>query len=62
MSKLSYARRDHDPMGKPRHYSEQEFEALVSSALVNPTAPMPSFQNLPPKKFTAVVYFLSQLR
>jgi len=49
-------------MGKPRHYSEQEFEALVSSALVNPTAPMPSFQNLPPKKFTAVVYFLSQLR
>jgi len=29
---------------------------------VNPTAPMPSFKNLPPKKFNAIVYFLAQLR
>lgn len=30
---MSYARRDHEVMREPRHYSEQEFEALVSSAL-----------------------------
>jgi predicted Zn-dependent protease with MMP-like domain len=30
---VSYARLDHEAMSKPRHYSEQEFEALVSSAL-----------------------------
>jgi hypothetical protein len=29
---------------------------------VNPTAPMPSFKNLPPTKFKAVVNFLSQLK
>jgi hypothetical protein len=29
---------------------------------VNPTAPMPSFKNLPPQKFNAVVAFLSQLK
>jgi predicted Zn-dependent protease with MMP-like domain len=32
-STVSYARRDHEAMGKSRHYSEQEFEALVGSAL-----------------------------
>ena len=34
----------------------------IARTLVNPTAPMPSFKNLPPKKFDAVVYFLSQLK
>jgi menaquinol-cytochrome c reductase cytochrome b/c subunit len=34
----------------------------IARTLVNPTAPMPSFKNLPPKKFTAIVYFLSQLK
>jgi len=34
----------------------------IARTLVNPTAPMPSFKNLPPKKFTAAVYFLSQLK
>jgi hypothetical protein len=29
---------------------------------VNPTAPMPSFKNLPPKEFESVVNFLSQLK
>jgi hypothetical protein len=29
---------------------------------VNPTAPMPSFKNLPPQKFKAVVEFLAQLK
>jgi predicted Zn-dependent protease with MMP-like domain len=30
---VSYARRGHEAMSERRHYSEQEFEALVSSAL-----------------------------
>jgi ubiquinol-cytochrome c reductase cytochrome b subunit/menaquinol-cytochrome c reductase cytochrome b/c subunit len=34
----------------------------IARTLVNPTAPMPSFKNLPPQKFNAVVAFLSQLR
>jgi quinol---cytochrome c reductase cytochrome c subunit, bacillus type len=34
----------------------------IARTLVNPTAPMPSFRNLPPKKFTAVVHFLEQLK
>ena len=34
----------------------------IARTLVNPTAPMPSFNKLPPQKFTAVVSFLSQLK
>jgi menaquinol-cytochrome c reductase cytochrome b/c subunit len=34
----------------------------IARTLVNPTAPMPSFANLPPKKFAAVVSFLSELK
>ena len=34
----------------------------IARTLVNPTAPMPSFKNLPPQKFKAVVAFLSQLK
>jgi ubiquinol-cytochrome c reductase cytochrome b subunit/menaquinol-cytochrome c reductase cytochrome b/c subunit len=34
----------------------------IARTLVNPTAPMPSFKNLPPKKFQAVVAFLSDLK
>ena len=34
----------------------------IARTLVNPTAPMPSFKNLPPQKFTAIVNFLSQLK
>jgi ubiquinol-cytochrome c reductase cytochrome b subunit/menaquinol-cytochrome c reductase cytochrome b/c subunit len=34
----------------------------IARTLVNPTAPMPSFKNLPPKKFEATVNFLSQLK
>src|ERR1700722_19111553 len=30
----------------------------IARTLVNPTAPMPSFKNLPPKKFNAIVNFL----
>jgi menaquinol-cytochrome c reductase cytochrome b/c subunit len=34
----------------------------IARTLVNPTAPMPSFKNLPPQKFTAIVNFLAQLK
>ena len=34
----------------------------IARTLENPTAPMPSFKNLPPRKFNALVDFLSQLR
>ena len=34
----------------------------IARTLVNPTAPMPSFRNLPPQKFNAAIFFLSQLK
>ncbi|HEV3228978.1 MAG TPA: c-type cytochrome [Solirubrobacteraceae bacterium] len=34
----------------------------IARTLVNPTAPMPSFKNLPPQKFNAVVDFLAHLK
>jgi menaquinol-cytochrome c reductase cytochrome b/c subunit len=34
----------------------------IARTLVDPTAPMPSFKNLPPNKFKAAVAFLSQLK
>jgi len=34
----------------------------IARTLQNPTAPMPSFRNLPPQKFNALVDFLSQLK
>jgi menaquinol-cytochrome c reductase cytochrome b/c subunit len=34
----------------------------IARTLVNPTAPMPSFKDLPPQKFNAAVEFLSQLK
>jgi menaquinol-cytochrome c reductase cytochrome b/c subunit len=34
----------------------------IARTLVNPTAPMPSFKNLPAKKFDAIVNFLSAMR
>jgi menaquinol-cytochrome c reductase cytochrome b/c subunit len=34
----------------------------IARTLVNPTAPMPSFKNLPPQKFNSLVNFLSQLK
>ena len=35
---------------------------IIARTLVNPTAPMPSFKNLPANKFKAAVEFLSQLK
>jgi len=34
----------------------------IARTLVNPTAPMPSFANLPPQKFNALVDFLAHLK
>ena len=34
----------------------------IEQTLINPTSPMPSFRNLPPEKFDALVAFLSQLK
>jgi ubiquinol-cytochrome c reductase cytochrome b subunit/menaquinol-cytochrome c reductase cytochrome b/c subunit len=34
----------------------------LAQTLINPTAPMPSFKDLPPEKFDALVAFLSQLK
>ena len=34
----------------------------IARTLINPTAPMPSFKDLPPQKFNALVTFLSQLK
>jgi menaquinol-cytochrome c reductase cytochrome b/c subunit len=34
----------------------------IARTLVNPTAPMPSFKNLPAKKFNAIIDFLSTLK
>jgi menaquinol-cytochrome c reductase cytochrome b/c subunit len=38
------------------------YPAAIERTLDNPTAPMPSFKNLPPEKKTALVAFLSQLK
>lgn len=36
--------------------------AGIAKTIVNPTAPMPSFKNMPAKKFEAIVFFLSHLK
>jgi ubiquinol-cytochrome c reductase cytochrome b subunit/menaquinol-cytochrome c reductase cytochrome b/c subunit len=44
------------------HIGSRINRQAIARTLVNPTAPMPSFRNLPPQKFNAVVEFLSQLK
>ena len=44
------------------HIASRLPRQAIARTLVNPTAPMPSFRNLPPQKFTAIVNFLSQLK
>jgi quinol---cytochrome c reductase cytochrome c subunit, bacillus type len=44
------------------HIGSRVKQQGIARTLVNPTAPMPSFKNLPPQKFNAVVAFLSQLK
>ncbi len=42
------------------HIADRLPSQAIARTLVNPTAPMPSFANLPNNKFSAVVFFLSQ--
>jgi ubiquinol-cytochrome c reductase cytochrome b subunit/menaquinol-cytochrome c reductase cytochrome b/c subunit len=42
------------------HTGSKLYSQGIARTLVNPTAPMPSFKNLPPEKFKDVVTFLSQ--
>ena len=44
------------------HIASRLPRQAIARTLVNPTAPMPSFKNLPPKQFAAVVDFLSHLK
>jgi menaquinol-cytochrome c reductase cytochrome b/c subunit len=44
------------------HVASRIPRQAVARTLVNPTAPMPSFKNLPAKKFAAIVEFLSQMK
>ena len=44
------------------HIGSRLPRAAIARTLVNPTAPMPSFKNLPASKFDAITYTLSQLR
>jgi ubiquinol-cytochrome c reductase cytochrome b subunit/menaquinol-cytochrome c reductase cytochrome b/c subunit len=44
------------------HVGSRLAQLEIARTLVNPTAPMPSFKNLPPKKFQAVVTFLEDLK
>jgi ubiquinol-cytochrome c reductase cytochrome b subunit/menaquinol-cytochrome c reductase cytochrome b/c subunit len=44
------------------HIASRIPRQAIARTLVNPTAPMPSFKNLPAKKFEAIVNFLSQLK
>jgi menaquinol-cytochrome c reductase cytochrome b/c subunit len=44
------------------HIGSLDLPGAIASTLRNPTAPMPSFRNLPPKKFASLVGFLSLLQ
>jgi menaquinol-cytochrome c reductase cytochrome b/c subunit len=44
------------------HIAARVYRQAIARTLVNPTAPMPSYKNLPPKKFDAIVNFLAQLK
>src|SRR5581483_11279284 len=44
------------------HIGSVVLPGAIASTLRNPTAPMPSFKNLPPNKFNALVGFLSLLQ
>ena len=44
------------------HIASRLYAQGIARTLVNPTAPMPSFKELPPEKFKNIVTFLSQLK
>jgi menaquinol-cytochrome c reductase cytochrome b/c subunit len=52
-----------DGPGPPlTHIASRLPRQAIARTLVNPTAPMPSFKNLPPQKFNALVNFLANTR
>jgi ubiquinol-cytochrome c reductase cytochrome b subunit/menaquinol-cytochrome c reductase cytochrome b/c subunit len=52
-----------DGPGPPlTHIASRLPRQAIARTLVNPTAPMPSFKNLPPQKFNALVTFLANTR
>ncbi len=61
---LSQDRRQRQRRPRPAAHAHRLATARqgIARTLVNPTAPMPSFKNLPPQKFKAAVEFLSQLK
>jgi menaquinol-cytochrome c reductase cytochrome b/c subunit len=44
------------------HIGRERPRQALARSLINPTAPMPSFRELPPEKFNALVDFLAALR
>jgi ubiquinol-cytochrome c reductase cytochrome b subunit/menaquinol-cytochrome c reductase cytochrome b/c subunit len=44
------------------HIGSKRSAAAIERAIINPTAPMPSFRNLPKPKLRALVTFLALLR
>ncbi len=53
---------NHGPGPGLTHIGSKVSRHGIEHALIDPTAPMPSFKNLPAAKFKAVVEFLSELR
>jgi hypothetical protein len=53
---------NHGPGPALTHIGAKLSKRGIEHALIDPSAPMPSFMNLPPAKFKAVVEFLSELR
>src|SRR5204862_7333194 len=52
-----------DGPGPPlEHIARRLPRQAIARTLINPTAPMPSFKNLPPEKFRVLVAFLGSLR
>lgn len=52
---------NHGPGPDLTHIASRLPGAAIARTLINPTAPMPSFRNLPKEKFEALVEFLSLL-
>ena len=57
---------EHNGNGGPgpelTHIGDDLAKQAIARTLENPTAPMPSYRNLPPEKFEALVEFLYQLK
>jgi ubiquinol-cytochrome c reductase cytochrome b subunit/menaquinol-cytochrome c reductase cytochrome b/c subunit len=52
-----------DGPGPPlTHIAARLPRQAIARSLVNPTAPMPTYKNLPPQQFNALVAFLSELK